>query len=392
MTSLEAMSRDSAKLLDEKLALAREVSNIRPEIERLRAQEVANASILSEKLSLQRELQTIQIELENEKRALQKALSKDDDRSTRETKLESELEGYRLDLAKQKGLREKLERESNKLKGQLELHNTSNESKLEEYRTKLKSAKEQIKKTRAELDEARKANERLSQQGQKFPAAGRGKRSFAHVDVDATIGTPDGFPPKKTAQLLLGERSGFGLTPFLKQSTKLLIETPPDKGHEDAEPEEVADTVPSRDNIAPTKAKKVNTAQTNAGPRRKPIKANKSIEQKKVDLLEDVEEEDEIPAVEPEPVIQEEVQAKDPVPKKKRRMLGAGSGKTLFDDDDNLTGKVDSRGGLDDFKFATMPKKIVLAPKGATALGAKSKAGGLSGFGAFSPLKKDRKK
>lgn len=390
MNSLQALSRQSAKLLDEKLALEREVKSIRPEIEHLRAQQHTNANILSEKLALQRELQTIHVELENEKRAVQKALSRDEGRSTIETKLEAELDGYRSELVKEKGLREKLERESNKAKGQLELHNASNESKLEEYRAKLKSAKEQIKKTRAELDEARKANERLSQLGPKLPPASRGKRSFAHIDADATIGTPDGFPPKKTAQLLLGERSGFGLTPFLKQSTKPVIETPPDKGEADAEPGEDDEQARPHVEIIRTKAKKVSAA-----PRRKPTKTSKAVEQKKVDQLEDVEEEDErvdVPTNEPASITQEEIQVKDPVPKKKRRMLGAGSGKTLFDDDDNLTGKVDSRGGLDDFKFATMPKKIVLAPKGGTALGAKSKAGPLSGFGAFSPLKKDRKK
>lgn len=378
------------------MALAREISSIRPEIEQLRAQQHANANFLSEKLALQRELQTIQVELENERRNVQKALSRDEGRN----KLESELDGYRSERVIEKGLREKLEREANKAKGQLELHNASNESKLEEYRAKLKSAKEQIKKTRAELDEARKANERLSQIGQKLPPAGRGKRSFAHIDADATIGTPDGFPPKKTAQLLLGERSGFGLTPFLKQSTKLLIETPTGKGGEEyAEPAEQAeDLAHPHVDVVPAKVKKVNKTQTSAaGTKRKQTKTNKAVEQqKKVDLLEDVNEEDEMldaPADEPEIVTQEEIQTKDPVPKKKRRMLGTGSGKTLFDDDNTPTGKVDSRGGLDDFKFATMPKKIVLAPKAATALGAKSKAGGaLSGFGAFSPLKKDRKK
>lgn len=393
VNSLQASAKQSAMVLDEKLALAREVSIIRPEIEHLRAQQDANANILSEKLALQRELQTIQVELENEKRALQKALARDEGRSAKDMKSEAVLEAYRLELTKEKGLREKLERESNKIKGQFELHNSSNEAKLEEYRAKLKSAKEQIKKTRSELDEARKANERL-QQGQKFPAAGRGKRSFAYMDADGTIGTPDGFPPKKTTQLLLGERSGFGLTPFLKQSTKLIVETPVDRGQEEEKLENEEPACTDVESV-PAKEKKISAAQVKTGSRHKQTRANRTIKQKKVDHVEDTKEDDErleAPADETRILIQQEIQAKNSVPKKKRRVLGAGSGKTLFDDDDNLTGKIDSRGGLDDFKFATMPKKIVLAPKGITALGARSKAGALSGFGAFSPLKKDRKK
>lgn len=397
--SLQVLANESAKAVDEKLKLARELSNLRPEIEHLRVQQTTNANALSEKLALQRELQTVQVELENEKRALQKALVRDEERSGREARLESDLESCKSDLAKEKRLREKLEQAEKTAGGQLEVQNATLESRLDDYRAKLKSAKEQIKNARAELDEARKANERLLQEKQRIPAINRGKRGHSQMDADATIGTPDGFPPKRQnrGSTLLGERSEFPITPFLNPSTKLAIETPVAEEPEDNE-EPVVEAVKTKVGI-PSKAKKAVSMRPPQKAKPKQINSDKLIIQKPLEQVKEVAEDDEeeesditkkpaetVAVIKGKPLSQVLVQ------KKKRRLLGAGPSKTLFDDDDeNASGKIDSRGGLDDFKFA-MPKRVKLVPKGATLLGAKGKSSAMSTFGTFSPLKKDRKR
>ena len=391
--SLQALANESAKVIDEKLKLARELSNLRPEIEHLRAQQTTNANALSEKLALQRELHTVQVELGNEKRALQKA-------SAREAKLESDLESCKSDLAKEKRLCEKIEQAEKTAGGQLEVQNAALESKLDDYRAKLKSAKEQIKNTRAELDEARKANERLLQEKQRIPAVNRGKRGHSQMDADATIGTPDGFPPKRLnrGSTLLGERSEFPITPFLNPSTKLAIETPVIEEQEDNE-EPMVEPVKTNIGIS-SKLKKAITTRPPQKAKPKQTNTGKTVIQKLLEQVKEVaedneEEEPDAPNKPAETVAatKDSSSSQVLVQKKKRRLLGTGSSKTLFDDDDeNIAGKIDSRGGLDDFKFA-MPKRVKqLAPKGATFLGPKGRSSAMSTFGDFSPLKKDRKR
>jgi hypothetical protein len=99
---MEDVTSDSNKTLSEKLALSREISSLRPEVEHLRAQVEANQGLLTDKLSLQRQLTTLQVELENEKRTAARTLAKQGRRMEQDDDIRSELEEVRKELAQEK--------------------------------------------------------------------------------------------------------------------------------------------------------------------------------------------------------------------------------------------------------------------------------------------------
>ena len=106
---MENVTSDSNKILSEKLALSREISSLRPEVEHLRAQVESNTGLLTEKLALQRQLTTLQVELENEKRAAARALAKQGKKMEQDEDLRNQLEEVRQELATEKKERMKAE-------------------------------------------------------------------------------------------------------------------------------------------------------------------------------------------------------------------------------------------------------------------------------------------
>src|ERR1051325_6545929 len=106
---MENVTFDSNKILSEKLALSREISSLRPEVEHLRAQVESNQGLLTEKLSLQRQMTTLQVELENERRTAARTLAKQGRKLEQDDDLRSELEEVRKELAQEKKDRSKAE-------------------------------------------------------------------------------------------------------------------------------------------------------------------------------------------------------------------------------------------------------------------------------------------
>ncbi|KAI9707530.1 MAG: hypothetical protein M1836_000491 [Candelina mexicana] len=259
LCSLNDVSTDSAKLLTEKLALSRELSSLRPELTHLRSEVASHHSVLSEKLSLQRQLSTIQVELETEKRATQRALTREGkshekdaklesqieelrrdlskarrdreladkeardtaneldserraaqrvlgkDRKVQETDthLETEIEDLRKDLVKEKRERERADKDAKRLSNESEGQKAVLESKLEAFRNKLRTTKEQLKDTQAELQEAQaaaavvaKARSGGNDHAEK-PTKNPRKRTAAQLDKSAAIGTPGEAVPKR---------------------------------------------------------------------------------------------------------------------------------------------------------------------------------------------------
>ncbi|KAH9861581.1 hypothetical protein J1614_011331 [Plenodomus biglobosus] len=106
---MENVTSDSDKILSDKLALSRELSSLRPEVEHLRAQVEANQGLLTEKLALQRQLTTLQVELENEKRTAARTVAKQGKKMEQDEDLRNEMEEVRKELAKEKKDRAKAE-------------------------------------------------------------------------------------------------------------------------------------------------------------------------------------------------------------------------------------------------------------------------------------------
>lgn len=74
--------------------------------------------------------------------------------------------------------------------------------------------------------------------------------------------------------------------------------------------------------------------------------------------------------------------------KQKRKLLAGGLGKTLFDDDEAETVQGERRTNGGSRVSGALGRVTLGGPKAGPRLGL---SGGMSGFGNFSPLKKDRK-
>jgi hypothetical protein len=140
---MENVTSDSNKTLSEKLALSREISSLRPEVEHLRAQVESNQGLLSEKLALQRQLTTIQVELENEKRTSARTISKQGKKMEQDEELRAELEEVRKELASEKKDRIKAE-------------------------AAVAKAEKAVEKVQADLESQQKATEKLEDKFEKL--------------------------------------------------------------------------------------------------------------------------------------------------------------------------------------------------------------------------------
>lgn len=413
---------DSTRLLTEKLTMARELSSLRPEVDHLRSQAASHQSLLAEKLALQRQLSTIQVELETEKRSTQRAFAKEDKLLAGDTKSESEIEALQAELTKERHNRQKVEREAQKTSTESENRKTTLESRLDAFRNKLRTTKEQLREAQAALAAAQATANTTSGRSttslkptvslSKNPR----KRVASQMDADSMIGTPGDLPAAKknrrpSAQV--GEKSTFSITPFLSRIASVAPESlPSDNGgsHDEGEADLVdrlsadgnsnglsGETGSVARNLKSTKgagqAKKVDvlekrkSSKTNSGPPpgRKP---------KAAPMLEQVAEEEcsendgaamPIPKAANRKALYDETIIEGAQTKKmKRKILGGGLGKTLFDEDSGCGVKGDvgtlegvkgfrilSRGGLSGSNFE--PRKALN-----TSLGA---------FGAISPRK-----
>jgi hypothetical protein len=159
---MENVTSDSNKILSDKLALSREISSLRPEVEHLRAQVESNQGLLTEKLALQRQLTTLQVELENEKRTAARTLAKQGKRMENDEDLRNELEEARKELAKEKKDRTKAE-------------------------AALAKAEKALEKVQADIESQQQATERLQAKVDKLSKKEAGKASKRDEATDAAL-------------------------------------------------------------------------------------------------------------------------------------------------------------------------------------------------------------
>lgn len=157
---MEDVTSDSDKILSEKLALSREISSLRPEVDHLRAQVESNASLLSEKLALQRQLTTLQVELENEKRTSARTISKQGKKMEQDERLHSELEEVRRELTTEKKERIKAEAAV-----------ASAEKAVEKVQADLESQQQATEKLEAKLEKLAKKDTKASKRDEANDAA-----------------------------------------------------------------------------------------------------------------------------------------------------------------------------------------------------------------------------
>ncbi len=370
-----------------------------------------------EKARLEELLQNAQAELEREKKAAARAAKRADGNA----QADDEAEDLRNELAKEKKERTKAQRAAQQAADEFTAQKSTLDDKLNQFRTKLKSTKDKLKETEAELVAAREtataAPTKKASAAAKATAAKANpkKRAAAQMDPDATtLGTPGDGPVAKRGRKAapgVGDKSTFSITPFLNKTTSVIQ----DDDEEAGSAAEASPAAKKKKPLAQQPASKANVPPKKAAAQRKP----------KMPALEMVTEENE-PAEGQENAKPQTLKVKtktddgpekpgDPTKKKQRKSLAdfasfdprpdvekrqkkrklGGLGKTLFDEEEAEAGGVMKRG-----MFGTKGFSLLGAKKGggigSSFLGG-SKAGTTlltagdgSGF-QFSPLKKARR-
>lgn len=380
---------DSTKLLTEKLALSRELSTLRPEIDHFRSQVASNQTLLAEKLLLEHQLSTVQMELESEKKSIQQFLAKDGKVRAEDAKIESQLQIVRAELQRERRDRQTLERESREASSTWDAQKMTLESRLETFRSKLRTTKDSLKDAQRELQDARStaksnAHERADVQDSRGTVVITKKRNAAQMLSDSMIGTPgDMVDDRRTkrASTLPGDKSTFSITPYLNRVASAAPESPQEDGPQTCDvPKTNRATV-----LAQEKGKKGSDMAKVARSREK-SKTGAVLEQ----VAEEEDGEDDI--VEQNLPRQKETTDGDDMTlagnecgkRKKRRMFGGGPGKTLFDEDEPelIAPAVKARA------FGSLSKTMVGGSRSRSLLAVPLAS--KNNFGVISPLKKDR--
>jgi hypothetical protein len=392
--------------------------------------------LVREKKESERIREEAEKELENERRASKRA-TQSNENSERMAELHGQVEELKKDLIRGQKEAEKDLRASKTAR-------TILESKLEQMRTKLRSTKDELKECQAELSQTRTGMGK-GKSATKVDAAPKNprKRGALEMSTDVTIGTPDGVAVRgkrpavkkgRTDQTMVGEKSMFSITPFLNRTINTATDSPAQGGDSKIEDEKLeteqgikmrplpiqlaeaslAGIISSPIAIPKPRGKKKATEKTsvvdgNVHGESKASIQNTKLTAKKLramGTLEKVTEEEVDENGQPalsfvasskaasentsrstdlkSSRVPKTIEAEEAGPKKKKRKL-LGGGKTLFDEEDGEATK--------------RPAKIALGPPrilgkgglGGPKNGMKGELGAPTGFGAFSPLKKDRR-
>ena len=396
-----------------------------PEVEHLRAQASAHQAVLAEKLSLQRELNAVQVELQTERRAAQRVAIKGNGKETREEKLAADLGRVQSELAAAKREKQTADQELQKKTTEFETKKVLFESRIETVREKLRATKEELKVTQADLHASRSGSAGDGRKGLETSRNPR-KRSAAPFEQDVTLGTPGQLPAAKKAKrvsTIPGDKSTFSITPFLNRTISVAPESPPkdvepETGEEEAENVQGAPKQPTlghnteKKSVTKQGGQKVPRARVQSGKsgastltKSGPTNAKRSNRENKLELaLDQVREEEDTPVAEARKgaaghdaslVVKsangslgnDSNTTNLTMVKRKRKILGSNTGKTLFDEDEGEPKNSESRGL---FGAGLRGRGKPVLGFGTGRLGNAAGSGATSTF-AFSPLKRDRR-
>ena len=295
-------------------------------------------------------------------------------------RLEARLDAVQAELAKEKREKQNVDREAQKSSAMLENKITMYESRLDAFRGKLKSTKESLKEMQAELQKSQAINARPAPTAVQSASMARNarKRTASEMDADTMIGTPGDLPAakkNKAKSTMPGEKSTFSITPFLNRMASQHPESPPeveekgsdveDPGTMPQSPSKSSKTWELSKSAVNKKTLKTTTedegdagkkgANSMAEKGKKPSARHPLRKAMAAPKLAQVDEEEAGPlvtsrevackATESKAIPDETVNGGPEQRKVKRKILGSGSGKTLFDEDDADALKGDKRIG-----------------------------------------------
>lgn len=344
----------------------------------------------------------MEVELENEKRALLKAQS---ERSSTDDK---RLEQAQRELRKETEERQRVQAEAE----EAEQRKTTLESRLEAFRNKLIKTKEQLADAQRRITEFESRHEVEDRQS---PVVAKKaiKRSIAEVGLDASLGTPgDVRGPKRgkrAGSAKPGEQSNFSITPFLNRTGSIAPDSPesspakppaPVGGVTKANGATKArvftgnDASPRRPVPRSNTLKPAAVARTNTQPAAKRPTAKSTTGPKLAQVTEEEEGDENPPSISPErsgsgrsaPTGPKSASDRlnEQAVAKRRKLLS----KTIFDDDDDAPIRP-KPAGIFTGKLSTAD--FAKGPASRPFQFGANRGKPVASFGAFSPLKKDRK-
>ncbi|KAI4614104.1 hypothetical protein J4E80_006795 [Alternaria sp. BMP 0032] len=405
------------------------IEQLREELQQEKAARLQAEKAHKDTAARDAEIEELRQELEQEKRERQKA-----EKASRKgsQQPDDQAEAARKELEEEKRERKKQEKEYKQTLAELQGKNAVLDDKLSAFREKLRTTKEKLKEKEAELQRVDRAQtappvKSIAAASSK-PAKTARKRMAATAEPETMLGTPgDGFPAKKakrgTSVSAMGDTSTFSLTPFLNKASNIALDSPiveeeeeeAEQGEEEAAEEQATPTAPPKKALKKTAQPKVKalapsaSSKANAKPRKKnAAPVLEMVSEEASELSHNTSEnapvsiptkDDDGPSkksskVKPRKSLMsfatftEEPAAE----KKKKRKLGAGAGKTLFDSEDAEDAAPLKPVGLSKGLFAARAlSKNVLGKQGQ----GRPISGGFNMMSeeafTFSPLKKDRR-
>ncbi|KAJ5894430.1 hypothetical protein N7495_006121 [Penicillium taxi] len=397
ISTLNNTSTSYNTLLAEKLHLSRDITNLETENKRLKTQSSSHETSMTEKHEMEQRLNSLEVQLENEKHAHEgtrlKALQQEDDIS----ELSNIVDNLKGELAREMRMRQQHERDDQQHNAEWESQRTVLEGKLETLKKQLRSTKDKLQETQLELQ--RRANTRPNE-GDSSELRSRTvpiKRPGPSADYQSgiTIATPGAIRLQekvKKLSALPGDKSAFSITPFLNRTGAPRDSPTSSEVDEDEVQQAMADinastataTALDKSNIIGT-----SSADSPSLARALPAKAAKSNYREAAITAISGSPDFKQPRSRPNSKFWESDKPTDSLESKsKKRKLGAQRDRNLFEDDEDE--RVESR---------KPGRKLALGVSRNSSLSISQQPGAPTGdrlprtlgFGAFSPLKRDRK-
>lgn len=236
LMSLQGLTSNSASILTENHCLVKELASLKLEMDHLRSQAASRQLLLSEKLELERQLSSAYAKLENQERTTNRVQIEEERWRLEGIKVEVQVKNLEAELKIARDQRERAEREAQQVSSYWQGERKSLESRLDEFRGKLRISQEQLKALQENPRLGFPVNDTESgyttiTRVKKNDSVPLGKRNLADLDVESTIGTPGDYPQIKkfrTSITAPGGKSAFSITPYLCRSTSVALESPSD--------------------------------------------------------------------------------------------------------------------------------------------------------------------
>lgn len=401
LASRDGTASDSKKLYAENASLSKELASLKSQFEELSASRASSQEIVAERQGLERQLTTLEVQLEDEKRSRERIQARNLQQSQELESLSLQLEKLRKEATNGSNVKEQ-ERAARQREHDWAKQRNSFEKEIESLSKKLKSTKHQIQDAQ-KAQQQRPGNTAPGDANEATPQnrVNPIQRATTQFNPDLTIATPGAvqtYKGIKRPAALPGDKSAFSITPYLNRTNDQLD---PEASSDDdldgfgAAKAKKADISPSKGGVSgedhafgdqpekqamPEKLPRKSSKQKQTQSKSTKPQAKKSVA-KRSDNVESDDQLEDLSGLRAQTM-------GNGLAKPKKRKLGTQRERSIFDEDE------------DEFHEQRKPaRKLATGAAGRNQSGpqppAASATGPLSGkggFGAFSPLKRDKKR